>query len=148
RATIETLLRWLAPVDVSMRWRALAVVLAAGVALVAIVEAARRGARPRVRRMLWRCLPFTLFAALYLLYLIVASSRTALDPIDSRLIAPVLPALIVCVVAALYAVGGAHGRGATIWRAALPAVALLWLLVSAGGVVRFVRQVDDRSVDG
>jgi hypothetical protein len=100
------------------------------------------------RRLLWACVPFAGFCSLYLLYLILAASLTALDPIDSRLIAPLLPPAIVLVVALGYDAATSSGRWRTAGRIVALALLCLWLAASARDSIQLIRRATSDGIDG
>jgi hypothetical protein len=146
RAAIESLLSWLVPIDASMRFRALLVLLFAAVLLAPLLPAIRE--QSRSRRLLWTCVPFAGFCSLYLLYLTLVASITALDPIDSRLIAPLLPPATVLMMALGYAAAASSGR----WRKGGRIVALvllcLWLAASARDAIQLIRRATSDGIGG
>ncbi|MGD9895351.1 MAG: hypothetical protein AB7R89_05000 [Dehalococcoidia bacterium] len=147
RAAIEALLIWLVPLNAPMRFHALLLLLAVALVLAVVAPPAIHG-RSHNRRLLWACMPLVAFCSLYLLYLVLAASVTALDPIDDRLIAPLLPPAIVLVFALGHGAVSLHGP----WQRTGQIVALvllcLWLTVSAGDTIRLVRRAASDGVAG
>jgi len=149
QATAETVLRWLAPIDAPMRVRGLLVILVVGVLGWVLVMGLRRERGEATRRIARTCLPYAVYCALYLLYLAGSASLTALDPIGDRLIAPLLPAAVVLALVCLHAAGSVLTTRHVAIGPALPmALALLWLVASAGQTVQLVRRVDADGVGG
>lgn len=146
RAAIESLLGWLVPIDAPMRFRALLVLLLV-VALLAILLPSIRDAS-RARRLLWTCLPFAGFCTLYLIYLILAASITALDPIDNRLIAPLLPAAIVLTITLIAVAATSSERWRTAGQIGALALLCLWLVASAPNTVRLVQRATSDGIAG
>jgi hypothetical protein len=142
-ATAMALARPLAPPVLSGSVAALALVALAAALVGAALWRAFVAGDPRVERAARRLAPLALFTALYLAYLVAASARTALDPIDDRLIAPVLPPLIVVLVG----LATAAVRGG-IARTALVAALLLWLIAPAAATARYLERVGSDGIGG
>jgi len=146
RAAVESVLRWLVPADLAMRWRALlALSVGAAVATACVASACRHGA---ARGAMARTLPFATFALLYLAYLIAAASITALDPIDDRLIAPLLPPLAVIAVVTAHAGGHLQGRVGRFVAPVVMALAILWLFGSGIQMARLLQRIEADGTGG
>ncbi|MGH2588413.1 MAG: hypothetical protein ACRDJE_26125, partial [Dehalococcoidia bacterium] len=148
-AAAETVLRWLAPIDAPMRVRGLLVALVVGVSGWILVVGLRRERGEATRRIARACLPYAVYCALYVLYLAGSASLTALDPIDDRLIAPLLPAIVVLALACLHTAGSLLTTRHVAIGSVLPVVlALLWLAASAMQTIQHVRRVDADGIGG
>jgi hypothetical protein len=145
QAAVEAMLRWSVPIDAPMRIRALVALIGGGALLMGFVPPALRGDE-QVRRLLRICLPLTVYCLLSIAYLVVAASITALDPIDGRLIAPVLPAVIALLLSAAYRAGGRWLGG--LGRSAAIGVLALWLAASVADTARMIRRVEADGIDG
>jgi len=89
------------------------------------------------------------YCALYVGYLVAASSLTALDPIDERLISPLVPALVVLVFVGLgvLAVRARHKRRTwVVWL--VFAAGALWVAMLAHDSSDLVRRLDGNGVGG
>jgi hypothetical protein len=148
RDIAEVMLRWSTPVDLPIRLRAVLVLLVGAALMLPLVSAVRNG-EPRTRECLRMAIPFALFCLLYILYLVAAASLTALDPIDDRLLAPLVPAIVVLAAVVIHVAWSrvTPGRHSLVRTITLLAIGV-WLAASAVGAIRLVRDIDQRGIGG
>jgi hypothetical protein len=95
-------------------------------------------------------LPPLIFLVIYAGMLLIAATRVAADPIDDRLLSPLLaPAVVVLMIAARWAALWCRrvGMGKPAWIA-MAVLAALWLLVSAGASWRLLQMHRTRDAGG
>jgi hypothetical protein len=137
--------RWAAPLALGDRLRLLVMVAVGGTLAAGAWWAARRTAAAWLR-------PAALIAgavAVALLYLSAAATLTALDPIDERLISPLVPPLVALAFIVLAAVVR-EGRRSLGPRA--PAIGLLvaalWVALLARDSSALVRRIEEQGIGG
>jgi hypothetical protein len=139
--TSLALARWAVPVATGDRVRVGLALLGAALLLAGAWRSARCPRSADWRR------PAALiagFCLLYLGYLIAAATLTALDPIDDRLIAPLVPPLVVLLFVALAAVAGRLRAPA----AAVVVVAAVWLALLGRESRELLRRIDAHGISG
>ena len=140
RGVLDTLGGWTLPpaVPASLRIESMALLTPLVMALGAWLVLSRAESAARAR--LHGYIPFAVFTLLYVLYLVAAETLTALDAIDVRLIAPLLPPAIVLIVVMLHEVAVHLSLRLGRWVLGAAAVAgVLWLALLGARSARLVQ---------
>jgi hypothetical protein len=143
--TSLVLARWAVPAVTGDRVRVGLALLGAALLLAGVWQAAWHPRSADWRR------PAALiagFCLLYLGYLVAAATLTALDPIDDRLISPVVPPLVVLAFVALAAVGGHAARRRGALAAAVLVVAAVWPALLGYQSLELLRRIDAHGIGG
>ena len=143
--TALALSRWAVPLAVGDRPRLLATVGTLAALAAGAWWASRRADAD------WRrpAALITGFSVLYLAYLVAAATWTALDPIDERLISPLVPPLVVLAFVGLAA--AAHTWGVFLGPRAAAAglmAAVVWVALLGRDSLVLVRRTEERGIGG